>query len=870
MKNKGFTLIELLAVILILGIIALIAIPAVVKVVDNSKVEAGKNSVHGYLKAVDTAITTNMLNGNTLEDGLYSKGEISNVEIDGKMDTANVQVVGGKVVYGEFCSNGKKYTYDGDEVVYQENDTDCSQSVKVSGKITSIYTDGSEVFMALTDSGQLYGFGISNSLFGKNESGNDTRLNRPVKLFSNYKFSKIALYSSCGVGLTKDGDIVFWGYDNIYYSTLNEPNPEPIYKAVNPVKADANVKFKDVSIDYYNVYAISEDGDIYFAGYDMDSSTYTYKLTLIKEGNFEKVYANGVIAYFIDDVGDVWATSTYTSSSEQYVSRLFGNSSLRTPTKVLSGKNIKDITYRSDNSSINCVTYLGLSTDGSVYIWAYNYVANDIPSGYFNEAYKLTSSSNLPYENVDALSSASDYHHAFVIGNKAIITDYSSASGSIITEEIKMSEKIVDIKLSADKCLILTESGKLYTMGQLGAASGIGVNEIYTEPHKISTKFDDISIQTDDHAISLVNNNAYFTGDAGSYYNHNLKINSLIRNNVSFVSAPYSYVDYYMLDTDGKFSFYSIQNGSDTHCYVSSSNNSKSFECKGPQDTESWSVRFKEVEYTSNYQFFGLSTDNKLYSWGANANYSISSTKADNYEFTTPQVLLNGETVKSYAYNNFCTYIVTSSGDLYSVGYPQYGVLGDGTYKNKKNYVKIASNVKEVAANYENMFYIDNNGDLYMTGYHLENTFGISTKHLASPTKVPLDFKAKSFLKDDIIAILSDNNEMYFLGKRFDFGEYNQVNKIPFVIKKIVGVNGSHGGGGGINKTFLLTTNNDLYACRGTCEKIMSDVENIYGSGFIFFIKKKNGDMYAMGYRYNNIIEPFDMNLTRPTLIPLS
>lgn len=49
--KKGFTLIELLAVIIILAIIALIATPVVLKVVDNAKISAFKNTAYGLVDA---------------------------------------------------------------------------------------------------------------------------------------------------------------------------------------------------------------------------------------------------------------------------------------------------------------------------------------------------------------------------------------------------------------------------------------------------------------------------------------------------------------------------------------------------------------------------------------------------------------------------------------------------------------------------------------------------------------------------------------------------------------------------------------------------------------------------------------------------
>ncbi len=71
MKRKGFTLIELLAVIIVLAIIALIAIPIVMNAIKKSKKGGAERSAEGYIRAVETTVATDRLNGNILENGEY-------------------------------------------------------------------------------------------------------------------------------------------------------------------------------------------------------------------------------------------------------------------------------------------------------------------------------------------------------------------------------------------------------------------------------------------------------------------------------------------------------------------------------------------------------------------------------------------------------------------------------------------------------------------------------------------------------------------------------------------------------------------------------------------------------------------------------
>ncbi|MBP3461792.1 MAG: prepilin-type N-terminal cleavage/methylation domain-containing protein, partial [Bacilli bacterium] len=66
-NKKGFTLIELLAVIVILAIIALIATPIILNMINDAKKSAAKDSIFGYVEAVENYQTLQMLKN---EDGL--------------------------------------------------------------------------------------------------------------------------------------------------------------------------------------------------------------------------------------------------------------------------------------------------------------------------------------------------------------------------------------------------------------------------------------------------------------------------------------------------------------------------------------------------------------------------------------------------------------------------------------------------------------------------------------------------------------------------------------------------------------------------------------------------------------------------------
>ncbi len=71
-KNKGFTLIELLAVIVVLAIVAVVVTPVVLKIIDDAKKGAFKNSVYGLVKAAELNYSKNFLKDSKSKKVIYT------------------------------------------------------------------------------------------------------------------------------------------------------------------------------------------------------------------------------------------------------------------------------------------------------------------------------------------------------------------------------------------------------------------------------------------------------------------------------------------------------------------------------------------------------------------------------------------------------------------------------------------------------------------------------------------------------------------------------------------------------------------------------------------------------------------------------
>jgi len=130
MKKKGFTLIELLAVIVILAIIALIATPIVMNLIENSKKGAAERSVENYVRAVETALAEERLDG-PISEGNYSitadgnlvyNGVTISVDVNGKVpESGSVSITkDGVVTINSLVVNGYNCEKENDGYIYNK------------------------------------------------------------------------------------------------------------------------------------------------------------------------------------------------------------------------------------------------------------------------------------------------------------------------------------------------------------------------------------------------------------------------------------------------------------------------------------------------------------------------------------------------------------------------------------------------------------------------------------------------------------------------------------------------------------------------------------------------------------------------------
>ena len=146
-RRNGFTLIELLAVIVILAVIALIAVPIIMGVIHESKKGSAKDSMYGYVKAVELAgtrivtATTDSITGTyTTQDGNLYQGSNKILDINFKgtkpENGGTVTVTNGQVTSAELTFDGIKVSYNGTEATVGDSG---SQTSNVYANGTTIY-----------------------------------------------------------------------------------------------------------------------------------------------------------------------------------------------------------------------------------------------------------------------------------------------------------------------------------------------------------------------------------------------------------------------------------------------------------------------------------------------------------------------------------------------------------------------------------------------------------------------------------------------------------------------------------------------------------------------------------------------------------
>ena len=133
-------------------------------------------------------------------------------------------------------------------------------------------------------------------------------------------------------------------------------------------------------------------------------------------------------------------------------------------------------------------------------------------------------------------------------------------------------------------------------------------------------------------------------------------------------------------------------------------------------------VVIKQIE-ANDYATFVLYGTGELYGCGGNQyGQQGNGTTTDVKTFTRRAVNVE----KIYAPRG-ATFYLTTTGELYGCGFNNYGQQGNGNTDNVKTFTKRADNVKDVSCNYYDTFYITTTGELYGCGGNAQGQQGDGT-----------------------------------------------------------------------------------------------------------------------------------------------
>ncbi len=240
--------------------------------------------------------------------------------------------------------------------------------VNLPSKIKELITTGSSVYALMEDS-SLYSWG--NNDIGQLGVGDEVNKNTPTKVNLPGKIKELITTGSSVYALMEDSSLYSWG-DN-YFGELG------VGDEVNrntPTKITGiNGKIKDLIINYYSTYVITENGSLYAwgknergilgVGDEVNRNTPT-KVNL--PGKIKKLITSFSASYAILEDGSLYAWG------ENYYGELGvgSNEDKNTPTKVtaINGK-IMDLIINSDKNS-TYKSIFAIIKDGSLYAWGNN------------------------------------------------------------------------------------------------------------------------------------------------------------------------------------------------------------------------------------------------------------------------------------------------------------------------------------------------------------------------------------------------------------------------------------------------------------------------------------------------------------------
>lgn len=177
-----------------------------------------------------------------------------------------------------------------------------------------------------------------------------------------------------------------------------------------------------------------------------------------------------------------------------------------------------------------------------------------------------------------------------------------------------------------------------------------------------------------------------------------------------------------------------------------------------------------------------LTTNGKVFTWGYNGDSTLGQgTNGGNYYTPTKIQSLNAVNVVSIASGYYVGFALTDTGKVYSWGWNGYSTLGQGSSSPdiaNPTLISSLSDVKQISAEYYTAFALTNSGDLYSWGAPDYGVLGLgTTSYIPVPTKVTfptstvIKYISSSWYRGYAI---STDNKLYAWGSNYYSGLINK------------------------------------------------------------------------------------------------
>ncbi|ALA07181.1 putative regulator of chromosome condensation family protein [Brevibacillus phage SecTim467] len=335
------------------------------------------------------------------------------------------------------------------------------------------------------------------------------------------------------------------------------------------------------------------------------------------------------------------------------------------------------------------------------------------------------------------MSGQSSYHGLFIKNDGAVygvgynhygqLAQERNVNTSNVNWQPQISKGLSNVKMVAQgmyHSLILSNNGELYSVGynyygQLGTTVGWRTQNAHQDPVLIMADVKEIACGYL-HSVVLKDNGDVYTfgygnfGQLGNGSYNDVSVPQKVATNAKHVGAG------------NICSFYISQ---DDKLYGCGYNKYGNLGLSNTADHYQWTYIMSDIKQVDGgvYHSLFLTLDGKALACGYNYYGQLGTNVGAGLSTAYPQPREIMQDVKQVVGGGDSTYIVTSSGDLYTVGRSNYGQLGSGSYSDINYQLKkVRSNVRQVAAGYYHSHVLDNDGKVYGAGWNLYGQVGVS------------------------------------------------------------------------------------------------------------------------------------------------